>query len=103
MVLNKGSDVTVFIHGTTNNVLSSPSNYIVDVAKWLNFDYFSTFMREVIITQILCRFDQKKPTFLNGWSWFKSSNLRPVLAMVLKFYRSVEKRLKLRVKGVEEN
>ena len=66
MVLNKSSDVIVFIHGTTNNVLSSPSNYIVDVAKWLNFDYFSTFMREVIITQILCRFDKKNQLFPMG-------------------------------------
>ena len=66
MVLNKGSDVIVSIHDTTNNVLSSSSNYIVDVAMWPNFSYFSTFMREVIITQILYGFDQKKRLFSMG-------------------------------------
>ena len=66
LVLNKGSDVIVSIHDTTNNVLSSRSNYIVDVAMWLNFGSFSTFMREVIITQILCGFDQKNRLFSMG-------------------------------------
>ena len=66
MILNKGSDVIVSIHDTTNKVLSSSSNYIVDVAMWLNFGYFSTFMREVILTQILCGFDQKNRLFSMG-------------------------------------
>ena len=66
LVLNEGSDVIVSIHSTTNNVLSSRSNYIVDVAMWLNFGSFSTFMREVIITQILCGFDQKNRLFSMG-------------------------------------
>ena len=66
MVLNKGSDVIVSIHDTTNNVLSSRSNYIADVAMWLNFGYFSTFVREVIITQILCGFDQENRPFSMG-------------------------------------
>ena len=63
LVLNKGSDVLASIHDITNNVLSSSSNYIVDVVKGLDFGYFSTFMREVIITQILYGFDQKNHFF----------------------------------------
>ena len=46
-------------------------------------------MRQVIITKILKRFDQK--TFFWGWSWFKLSNLRMTLGMALKFYISVTK------------
>ena len=36
---NKGSDVIKFINDATNIILSSSSNYIVDVAMWLNFGY----------------------------------------------------------------
>ena len=35
--LNKGSDVVISIHNTTNKVLSSSSNYVVDVVMWPNF------------------------------------------------------------------
>ena len=37
LILNKGSDVIASIHDTTNKVLSSSSNYIVDVVMWPNF------------------------------------------------------------------
>ena len=36
---NKGSDVVDFINDATNIILSSSSNYIVDVVLWLNFGY----------------------------------------------------------------
>ena len=36
---NKGSDVVNFINDATNIILSSSSNYIVDVVMWLNFGY----------------------------------------------------------------
>ena len=32
--------------------------------------------------------------FFEGWSWFKFNNMRLVLAMALKFYSCVEKRVK---------
>ena len=35
--LNKGSDVVISIHNTTNKVLSSSPNYVVDVVMWPNF------------------------------------------------------------------
>ena len=39
-----------------------------------------------------------KTTFLEGWFWFKFNVLGLVLDMVLKFYISVAKRLKLKVR-----
>ena len=66
MILNKGSDVIVSIHDATETILSSSSNYILDVVTWPNFDKFSIFMREVIINQILYGFDQKNRFFLGS-------------------------------------
>ena len=58
--------------------------------------YSSIFMREVIISQIIYGFVQK--TDFDGWSWFNVNNLRLALGMTLKFYSSVAKRWKLKVK-----
>ena len=95
---NKGSDVVNFINDATNIILSSSSNYIVDVVMWPNFGYSSIFMIEVIITRILDGFDQK--TNSEGWPSLKFNNLRLVIGMILKLYCSVAKRLTLkRVEG----
>ena len=40
----------------------------------------------------------RKITFFEGWSWFKFNNLRLVLGMTLKFYTSLTKLLKLKVR-----
>ena len=40
----------------------------------------------------------EKNTFLKGWSWFKFNNLGLALGMTFKFYTSVAKRLKLKVR-----
>ena len=95
---NKGSDLVNFINDVTNIILSSSSNYIVDVVMWPNFCYSSIFMIEVIITRILDGFDQK--TNSEGWPSLKFNNLRLVIGMILKLYCSVAKRLTLkRVEG----
>ena len=60
----------------------------------------SIFMREVIISQIIYGFVQK--TDFEGWSWFNVNNLGLALGMALKFYSSVAKRLKLKVKVLRE-
>ena len=39
-----------------------------------------------------------KPFFFEGWSWFKFNNLRLALVTNLKFYSSLSKGLKLKVK-----
>ena len=62
--------------------------------------YSSIFMREVIISQIIYGFVQK--TDFEGWSWFNVNNLGLALGMALKFYSSVAKRLKLKVKVLRE-
>ena len=54
-------------------------------------------MREVIITSILQGFDQKNH-FFQGRSWFKFNNLGLVLGIASKFYTSVAKGLKLKVR-----
>ena len=64
------------------------------------FGNSSISMRQVITTSILLEFDRKNPFFFffEGWSWFKFNNLRLTLDMTLKFYTSVAKGLKLKVR-----
>ena len=54
-------------------------------------------MRKVIITSILYGFDLKN-RFFEGWSWFKFNNFELALGTSLKFYTSVVKGLKLKVR-----
>ena len=54
-------------------------------------------MREVITTSILQGFYQQN-RFFEGWSWFKFNNLGLALGTNLKFYTSVAKGLKLKVR-----
>ena len=54
-------------------------------------------MREVMITLILLEFDWENH-FFEEYSWFKFNNLRLVSGMALKFYTSVAKELKLKVR-----
>ena len=58
--------------------------------------YSNIFMREVMISQIIYGFVQKAD--YEGWSWSNVNNLGLALGMALKFYSSVAKRLKLKVK-----
>ena len=55
------------------------------------------FMTEVIKTSILQGFHQ---SFFEGCSWFKFNNLELALDMALKFYTSVVKGLKLKIRKV---
>ena len=61
------------------------------------FGNSSISMTEVIITSFLqgC---EKKITFNEGWSWFMFNNLGLALGITLKFYTSVAKGLKLKVR-----
>ena len=58
--------------------------------------YSSMSMGEVIISQIIYGFVQKAD--FEGCSWFKVNNLGLALGMALKFYISVAKIWKLKVK-----
>ena len=74
---NKGYKAIVFVDDVTNKILSLESNYFLDVVIWPKFGNSSISMREVIITSVLQRFDQKKPIFLRCalgsssiiWDW----------------------------------
>ena len=87
---NKGCDVILYVDDVTNKILSRDSKYIVDVVMWPKFGNSSISMTEVIITW--------KTAIFEGWSWFKFNNLGLALGMNLKFYTSVEKGLKLKVR-----
>ena len=61
---------------------------------WPKFGNSSTSMREPQFYKDLSR----KTTFFEWWSWFKFNNLGLALDITLKFYRSVAKGLKLKVR-----
>ena len=54
-------------------------------------------MRKVIITSALLGFDHKSH-FFERWSWFKFNDLGQALGTNIKFYTSVAKGLKLKVR-----
>ena len=60
---------------------------------------FGNSLGVVIISSILEGFDQKN-TFFEGRSWFKFNDLVLALSLAFKFYTSVGKRLKLKVRGL---
>ena len=56
---NKGCDVVIADFDISNKILSRNSNYIVDEVMWPKFGNCNISVREVIITSILQKFDQK--------------------------------------------
>ena len=89
---NKGYYVIYSVCDVTNKILSHDSNYIIDVVLWLKFGIC---IREVVITSILKVFDQKNPLF---WGVFKFNSLGLAVGTNLKFYSSLWKELKLKVR-----
>ena len=77
--------------------LSRKSNYFVDVFMSPKFRNSSISLREVIITSILQRFEQKN-YFSEECSWYKLNNLELPQRMASKFYMSGAKGLKLKVR-----
>ena len=53
LFLNNSHDVIFYNYDVTNKIVSSKSNYIVDVSMWPKFGNSCISMREVIITSIL--------------------------------------------------
>ena len=90
---NKGYYVIYYVYDVTNKILSYESNYIVDVVTWPKSGYSSICIKEVIINSILW-----ETTFFERWSWFKLNNLGLALGANLKFYTSLSRGLKLKVK-----
>ena len=85
---NKSYGVIIFVHDVTNKIWWRDSNYIVAVVMQPKFGNFSISRREVI----------RKNNFFWGCFWFKFNNLGLALVMALKFYTSVAKGLKLKVR-----
>ena len=93
----KGCDLIISVHDAIKRILSPDSNHFVNVVMWPKFGNSSVTVREVIITLILLALDQKN-LFFWGDSWFKFNNLGLALGIALKFYTSVAKELKLKVR-----
>ena len=53
VIWNKVYDVIISLFDVTNKILSSDSNYIIEVVMWPKFGNSSISMREVTITLIL--------------------------------------------------
>ena len=94
---NQGYDVIISVHDLTNEILSQDSNYFINVVMWPKFGNCSICMRKVIITSFYKDLT-RKVAFLEGWSWFKFNNLGLALSANLKFYISVAKESKLKVR-----
>ena len=60
---NKNYDIITLVCDVTNKVLPHDSNYIVDLVMWPKSGNTSISLKEVIITSILYRFDQKSQVF----------------------------------------
>ena len=63
ILFKKDYDVVIFVHGVNNKFLLRDSNYLVDEVMWPKFGKSSISMREIIVTSILYRFDQKEQFF----------------------------------------
>ena len=85
------------VYDVISKILSRDSKYIANVVMWPKFGNSRISMRKVIIISILQGFDQKNH-FFDRWSWFKFNNLELALGIALKFYTSVPKGLKLKVR-----
>ena len=94
---NKVDDVIVSVHDVNNKILSHDSNYTVDVVMWPKFGNSSISMKHIIISSILWGFHHKNQS-MERCSWSKFNNLELAIGMAVKFYTSVEKGLKVKVK-----
>ena len=79
---NKVYGVIISVHDVTKKISSHDSNYLVDVVMWPKFG----------ISRISLVF--------HWWHWFKFNNLGMALSTNLKFYSSVAKWLKLKVRKI---
>ena len=97
---NKGYDVIIPDYDVTNKILPRESNYNVDAVQ--------SYSDQSLVTVAFLWLKLSKPqfykdltwktAFFEEWSWFKFNNLRMALDMTSKFYTSVAKELKLKVR-----
>ena len=94
---NKSYDAIIIVHVVINKILSCDSNYVADVVMWSTFGNSSVSMGKVIIALVLLGLDQKNNIF-EECSWLKFNILGVALGVALKFYTSVAKGLKLKIR-----
>ena len=94
---NKGYDVIIPDYDVTNKILPRESNYNVDAVMWPKFGNCSVLWLKLSQLQFYKDLTWKT-AFFEEWSWFKFNNLRMALDMTSKFYTSVAKELKLKVR-----
>ena len=94
---NRCYDVIISVHDVTNKILSGVSNYIVDVIIRPKFGNWNISMREVAIASV---FWPEKLFFevCSRFNKFKFYNLGLALSITSTFYRSMAKRLQLKVR-----
>ena len=92
----KNYDVIVSVHDLMKKMLSRNSDYIVFVVMWPKFGLI--FHWEKLSWPLFYKDLTRKTTFFEGPSWFKVKYLGLALDMTLKFYVSVAKGSKLKVR-----
>ena len=95
---NKSYYVIYSAYDVTNKHLSHDSIYFMDVVMWPKFGSSSICIREVYHNLNFMTIWPKKTAFFDGWSWFKFNNLGLAQGTKLKFYTSLSKGLKLKVR-----
>ena len=66
---NKCYDAIIFVQDIINKILSSDSNYIVDVAMWHKFRNSSVSMGEVIIACFIRIWPEKPVISISALDW----------------------------------
>ena len=82
--------------------LSHYWNWAVDMVMWPKFVNSSISLREIIITSFLYGFDKKKKQIFLSMVLVQFIYLGLVIVINLKFYISLVKELKLKVKNFED-
>ena len=91
-------DTIIFVDDVSNTISSLDSNCVADLLMWPKFGNPSISMKEVANLKDLIR----KTACFEGWPWLKFNNLVLTLGTNLKFYTSLEKGLKLKVRTIWE-
>ena len=92
---NKSYDVIIGTRDVSNKILSRDADYIADVVMRQKFDNSIISMSYYKLKFIKIR---SKNNFCEGWSRFNFDNLELWIDMALKFYTTVRKGLKLKVR-----
>ena len=94
---NKGYYVIYPVYNFSNKTLSHDSNYIMDVVTWPKLVTLA-FVQEKLSWPQFYKDLTRKTAFFEERSWFKFNNLGLALGINLKFYTSLPKGLKLKVR-----